>query len=122
MRTNPLTAQPLDTMLPKTSLLVTLSVYVAYIKRQLGVTTQVSVTKVKVTVTKIKMEFLLNNLSLLWPIDTKLGICGRVVKVIDFKPLGLCGFQSRQGHWILSCEEAIQLAYGMLVVLLPIRT
>jgi hypothetical protein len=29
-----------------------------------------------------------------------------------------CGFESRQGLWILSCEEAIELAYGTLVVLL----
>jgi hypothetical protein len=29
-----------------------------------------------------------------------------------------CGFESRQGLWILLCEEAIQLAYGMSVVLL----
>jgi hypothetical protein len=43
-----------------------------------------------------------------------------VVKVVDFKPLAphRCGFESRQGFWILSCEEAIQLAYGTSVVLL----
>jgi hypothetical protein len=43
-----------------------------------------------------------------------------VVKVVDFKPLApnRCGFESRQGLWILSCEEAIQLAYGTSVVLL----
>jgi hypothetical protein len=43
-----------------------------------------------------------------------------VVKVVDFKPLApnRCGFESRQGVWILSCEEAIQLAYGTSVVLL----
>jgi hypothetical protein len=42
-----------------------------------------------------------------------------VVKVVDFKPLvpHLCGFESRQGLWILSCEEAIQLAYGTSMVL-----
>jgi hypothetical protein len=28
------------------------------------------------------------------------------------------GFEYRQGLWIISCEEAIQVAYGMLVVLL----
>ena len=28
------------------------------------------------------------------------------------------GFESRQGLWILSCEEAVQLAYGTSVVLL----
>jgi hypothetical protein len=43
-----------------------------------------------------------------------------VVKVIDFKPLAphRCGFESRQGLLVLSCEEAIQLAYRMSVVLL----
>jgi hypothetical protein len=48
------------------------------------------------------------------------GIRGRVVKVVDFKPLAphRCGFKSCQGLWILSCEEAIQLAYGTYVVLL----
>jgi hypothetical protein len=29
-----------------------------------------------------------------------------------------CGYESRQGLWILSCEEATQLAYGTSVVLL----
>jgi hypothetical protein len=43
-----------------------------------------------------------------------------VVKVADFKPLATrrCGFESLQGLWILSCEEAIQLVYGTSVVLL----
>jgi hypothetical protein len=43
-----------------------------------------------------------------------------VVKVIDFKPLAPHHgeFESRQRLWILSCEEAIQLAYGTSVVLL----
>jgi len=51
-----------------------LAVWVAYIKRQLGIATQVSVIKVKVTVTKNKKnQFPLNNFRLLWPIDTKLG-------------------------------------------------
>jgi hypothetical protein len=33
------------------------------------------------------------------------GVRGRVVKVVDFKPLAphRCGFESRQGLWILSC-------------------
>jgi hypothetical protein len=41
------------------------------------------------------------------------GVRGRVVKVVDFKPLAPhhCGFESQQGLWILSYEEAIQLAY-----------
>ena len=45
------------------------------------------------------------------------GSCGRVVRIVDLKSLvpHRCGFEF---HQILSCEEAIQLAYGMLVVLL----
>jgi hypothetical protein len=48
------------------------------------------------------------------------GVRGRAVKVVDFKPLApyCCGFESRQGLLILSCEEAIQLAYGTSVGLL----
>jgi hypothetical protein len=44
---------------------------------------------------------------------------GQVVKVVDFEPLAPhhCGFEFRQGLCILSCEEAIQLAYGTSVVL-----
>jgi hypothetical protein len=43
-----------------------------------------------------------------------------VVYIVDFKPLAplRCGLESRQGIWILSCEEDIQLAYGTSVVLL----
>jgi hypothetical protein len=43
-----------------------------------------------------------------------------MVKVIDFKTLALhhCRFKSWQKVWVLSCEEAIQLAYRMSVVLL----
>jgi hypothetical protein len=43
-----------------------------------------------------------------------------VVKVVDFKLLAphRCGFVSLQGLWIHTCEEAIKLAYGMMVVLL----
>jgi hypothetical protein len=49
-----------------------------------------------------------------------MGARGRVVKVVDFERLALYrrGFKSRQGLWILSCEETIQLAYRMSVVLL----
>jgi len=57
-----------------------LSVWVAYIKRQLGIATQVSVIKVKVTVTKKEIQFLLNNFSLLWPFDTKLGVWVAYIK------------------------------------------
>jgi len=51
-----------------------LTVWVAYIKTQLGIATQLSVIKVKTTVTKIEIQFSLNNFSLLWPIHTKLGV------------------------------------------------
>jgi hypothetical protein len=42
------------------------------------------------------------------------------MKVVVFKLLvnHCCGFESRQGLWFLSCEEAIQLAYRTSVVLL----
>jgi hypothetical protein len=45
---------------------------VAFIKRQLGFATQGPVIKTKVNVAKIEIQFLLNNLSLLEPIDTNL--------------------------------------------------
>jgi len=57
-----------------------LAVWVAYIKRQLGIATQVSVIKVKVTVTKKEIQFPVNNFSLLWPIDTKLVVWVAYIK------------------------------------------
>jgi len=56
-----------------------LGLWVAYIKTQLGIATQVYVikVKVKVTVTKKEIQFSLNNFSLLWPIDSKLGACNQ---------------------------------------------
>jgi tetrahydromethanopterin S-methyltransferase subunit C len=54
---------------------LTLGVWVANKKRQLGFATQVSVIKVKVTVAeKIEIPFLLNNLNLFLPFDAKLGV------------------------------------------------
>jgi len=50
-----------------------LGVWVAYIKTQLGIASQVYVIKANVTVTKKAIQFPLINISLLWPIDTKLG-------------------------------------------------
>jgi hypothetical protein len=43
-----------------------------------------------------------------------------VVKVVDFKLLAphRCGIESQQGLGILSCKEAIKLAYGTSAVLL----
>ena len=48
---------------------------------------------------------------------------GRVVRVIDLHvdspALRRCGFEFRKElFWILSCEETIQLAYGMAIVIL----
>ena len=48
------------------------------------------------------------------------GVSDRVVTVIDIKSLNpyRCWFESCQGFLILSCEEAIKLTKGTLVVLL----
>jgi hypothetical protein len=40
----------------------------------------VSVIKVKVTITKIEIQFQLKNLSLLWSIDAKLGVSVAYIK------------------------------------------
>jgi len=42
--------------------------------------THVSVVKVKVTATKIEIQFPLNNFILLWPIDTKLDVWVAYIK------------------------------------------
>jgi len=55
-------------------------VWVAYIKAQLWIATQVFVIKVKGTVTKIEIQFPLKNFSLLWPIATKLGVWVAYIK------------------------------------------
>jgi len=57
-----------------------LAVWVAYIKAQLWIATQMSVIKVKVTVTKIEIQFPLNNFCLLWLIDTKLAVWVAYIK------------------------------------------
>jgi len=57
-----------------------LAVWVANIKTQLGIATQVCVIKVNATFTKKEIQFLLNNFSLLWPIDTKLGVWVAYIK------------------------------------------
>ena len=46
-----------------------------------------------------------------------------MVRVVDLESLALhhCGFESHQVLGILSCDEAIQLSYGMLVVLLKFQ-
>jgi len=52
-----------------------------HIKTQLGIATQVSLIKVNVTVAKNRNSvFFLNNLSLLWHIDTKLGVWVAFIK------------------------------------------
>ena len=50
--------------------------------RQLGIASQVSLIKVKVTVPKIEILFRLYNFSLLWPIDTKLGVWVAYMKTL----------------------------------------
>ena len=54
-----------------------LVVWIAYIKTQRGIAAQVYVIKVNFTVTKNKIQFRLNNFSLLLPIGTKLGACNQ---------------------------------------------
>jgi hypothetical protein len=57
-----------------------------------------------------KVSFNIYTLDLL--VINKRGVCGLVVKVVDFKTIAPHrGFESRQGLWILSCQEVIQLAY-----------
>ena len=48
------------------------------------------------------------------------GVRGRMVRVVDFESLAAhcCGFESRQGLWILSFDEANHLAYGTSMVIL----
>ena len=40
--------------------------------------------------------------------------------ILKSHDLHCCRFKSHHGLWILSCEEAIHLTYGMLVVLLSL--
>ena len=58
-----------------------LGVWLAYIKRQLGIDTQMSVIKVRSLLLKIEIQFPLNNFSLLWPIDTKLAVWVAYIKM-----------------------------------------
>ena len=39
------------------------------------------------------------------------GVRDQVVRVVDLGSLAFhrCGFESRQGHWNFSCEEALKL-------------
>ena len=52
--------------------------------------------------------------------EKKWGALGRVVRVVNLELLVpyRCGVEFRQGLWILTCEENIQLAYRTSVVLL----
>ena len=47
-------------------------------------------------------------------------MCSRVVRVVDLELVAphCCGFNSRERFRMFSCEEAVQLAYGMSMVLL----
>jgi len=65
---------------------------------QLGIATQVSVIKVKVIVTKKEIQFPLNNLRLLWPIDTKLGACNQCNQNNDIIFSSLPSFFSYSCH------------------------
>jgi hypothetical protein len=49
-------------------------VWVAYVKRQIGIATQMSMFKVKVTVAKNRNSISTINLSLLWPVDARLSV------------------------------------------------
>jgi hypothetical protein len=72
--------------------------------------------KIMINRKKMHARFVLYNLGcfVTW------GVRGRMVKIVDFKQLAphRCGFESRKGLWILSCEEALPLAYGTSMVLL----
>jgi len=57
-----------------------LGLWVAYVKRQLGIETHVSVIKVNVTVSKIENPLMLNTFSFSWLIFTKLGVRVAYVK------------------------------------------
>jgi len=74
-----------------------LGLWVAYIKAQLWIATEVYVIKVKVMLLKIEIQFPLNNFSLLWPIDTKLAVLGSLYQdaAWDCYP-GVC--DQGQGH------------------------
>ena len=41
-------------------------------------------------------------------------VCSQVIRFVDLESFAphSSGFESCQGLWILSCKEAIQLAYG----------
>jgi hypothetical protein len=54
--------------------------WIACIKRQFGIASQVSVIKVKVAVTKSRNLVLLHNMCLLWPVNTKLGVWVAYIK------------------------------------------
>jgi hypothetical protein len=57
-----------------------ISVWVAFIKRQLRITIQTSV--IKVNVNEIEIQFPSNYFSLLRPIDTKLGVMVACIKTL----------------------------------------
>jgi len=59
---------------------------------------QVYVIKVKVIVTKIEIQFPLNNFSLLWPIETKLCACNQCNQNIGIMFSSLPSFISLSCH------------------------
>ena len=46
-----------------------------------------------------------------------MGVNDQVVRIVDLESLApdYCGYEARARFSILSCEEAIQLAYGALI-------
>jgi hypothetical protein len=76
---------------------------------------------VKFPISLVNLRLVSDEIDFIWPtvcalLNHKLGIRGRVIKVVDFKPLAphRCGFESRKGL----CKETIHVAYRMSVVLL----
>ena len=59
----------------------TLAVWIAYIKRQLRIATQVLRSRSRSLLLKIEIQFPLNNFSLLQPIDTKLAVWVAYIKM-----------------------------------------
>ena len=47
-----------------------------------------------------------------------MGVRSRLARVVDLDSLSShrCGFEFRQGLWILPCDEAIQVPYGTVII------
>jgi len=84
----------------------------------------VSVIKVKVTVTKIEIQFPLNNFSLLWPIDTKPGACNQCNQnngtILFSLPFLAC--RSRQASIVLERYFRFEMSLLSVLYMLIART